>query len=589
MMKEQPASNFCDAVSYAIVVIDTDGIVLYVNQPAKEFLKQRGRDFDSCIGGLATTILPIAAPMAIKAMNSEEFQRGEGRIVDKGKELFFEITPLMHGGRLGGAVISLQRPERFEEVATKLTTYQSMFKQLQAVFESSSDGIWVTDGEGVITNVNKASLEINGFKAGEVIGHRVEDIVARGGVDQAVTMEVLKHRRQISLIQYIKNTDRQILATGTPVFDDYGRLSLVVVNERDLTELNNLRRDLAIAKQSQESVSYELKSLQMLELSGSGVVAESSSMRQILASALKLAQLNVSNILLSGESGVGKGVLAKFLHNNSPRREKPFLSINCAALPEDLFEAELFGYERGAFTGAREEGRIGLLRLAQDGTLFLDEIGELPLSQQAKLLTCLDHNEFMPIGASKPEKMDCSLIFATNKDLEAHASKRSFRKDLYYRLSAFNLYIPPLRERIEDIFELARSFLAAYNDEFKTSKFLSPESLKFLQNHSFQGNVRELRSLIRKGVVMGDEDDLAGYFRFSLNHDADDSTQSAGQSLPHLEGGSLPAAVAQLERAMLLKAKAMHATTREMADFLGVNQSTVVRKLAKHKLNDSTS
>lgn len=576
--RNDQCSAFLDAVSYAVVAMDIDGRVLYLNQPAKDFLRSRGRDFTSCVGGPAAAILPIATPLAMQAMQTEEFANGHGRIVDKGKELFFEITPLMRGGRLHGAVVSLQRPERFEEVAGKLDAYQSLFRQLHVVFESSSDGIWVTDGEGVITNVNRASLELNGLKGENLIGKNVRSIVARGGVDQAVTLEVMKHKRQISLIQHIKSTDRQILATGTPVFDDNGELTLIVVNERDLTEMNNLRRDLAIARQSQETVSNELKSLLVLELAGSGIVAESRSMRQILAAALKLAQLNVSNILLSGESGVGKGVLAKFLHNNSRRKEKPFLSINCAALPESLFEAELFGYESGAFTGAREGGRMGLLNLAQDGTLFMDEIGELPLSQQAKLLTCLDSNEYMPIGGSRPETVNCCLIFATNKDLEALVRQRRFRKDLFYRLSAFNLHLPPLRGRLEDIFELARSFLDKCNAEFQTSRYLSKEALGLLQKHPFQGNVRELRSLIRKAVVMSEDDDLAGFLHHSLHPPAEEEV--AGEQ-PRT---TLPQAVAALERELLLKARAMHSNTRQMAEYLGVNQSTVVRKLSRHGL-----
>ncbi len=573
-----------DAVSYAVVAIDTEARVTFINEPAAEFFKNRGRDYASCLGGPAENILPIAAPLARKAMVSEDFAKGRGRIVDKGKELFFEITPLMLDGRLQGAAISLQRPERFEEVASRLDIYQSLFKQLHAIFESSSDGIWVTDGEGIITNVNRASLELNGLASEDLIGKNVRTIVARGGVDQAVSLEVMKHRRQISLIQHIKSTNRQILATGTPVFDDAGKLALVVVNERDLTDLNNLRRDLAIAKQRQETVSNELRSLLLLELAGSGIVAESRGMRKVLAGALKLAQLNVSNILLTGESGVGKGMLAKFLHNNSPRKEKPFLSINCAALPESLFEAELFGYQGGAFTGAREEGRLGLISLARDGTLFLDEIGELPLSQQAKLLTCLDQNEFLPIGGTRPEKVNCSLVFATNKNLEQLVERKRFRQDLYYRLTAFSLNIPPLRERVEDVFELARNFLNQCNEEFKTDRFLSQEALDLLHEHTFPGNVRELRSLIRKAVVMSEDNDLTPYLRGSLDK-SDAPLVGVGARLP----STLPEAVAALERELLSRARTMHANTRQMAEYLGVNQSTVVRKLAKYGLSESTA
>ncbi len=588
-MQHVPESSllklYFDAVSYAIVVIDTQSVVQFVNKSAREFLKIHGRNFDSCIGGPVSDILPLAAPLARKAMAGDAFARGEGRVVDKGRQLFFEITPLMRDAELIGAVISLQRPERFEEMAVRMEGYQTLFMQLQAVFDSSSDGIWVTDGEGFITNVNKASIKLNGMKGVPLIGRNIEEIVALGGVDQAVTLVVMKHRRQVSLIQHIKSTGRQILATGTPVFDEAGKLALVVVNERDLTELNNLRRDLAIAKQSQESASNELKSFLVLERDSGGVVAESKAMRRILAMALKLAQLNVSNILLTGESGVGKGMLAKFLHNNSRRKEKPFLSINCAALPESLFESELFGYEGGAFTGAKETGRHGLMSLAADGTLFLDEVGEMPLALQAKLLTCLDQNEFIPIGGNKPVKVRCSLVFATNKNLEELVRQKRFREDFFYRLSAFTLDIPPLRERRDDIFELSRRFLESSNEEFKTEKFLSQTALDLLHSHAFNGNVRELRSLIRKAVVMSEENDLVSYLALCLRRtDTAVPKESNGSTPVH----SLPVAVAALERELLQRARTSCANTREMAVFLGVNQSTVVRKLAKYGLAHKT-
>ena len=568
-------SDILNAVSYAVVAMDTKGRLLYLNGPAREFFKAQGREMNSYPGNPAERVLPLATPLAMGAMEREDFRSGRGRVVEMGRELFFEITPLMDKDVLLGAVVSLQRPERFELLANRLRGYQRLSKQLQAVFNSSSDGIWVTDGRGVVIDINKASMRLNGIAAETLVGKSMEHIVEQGLVDQSVTLAVLKNRRQVSLIQHLKKTGRQILATGTPVLDDDGEISLVVVNERDLTELNDLRRDLAIAKQSREKVQKELDGLLMRELEGKGMVAESPAMRKVLATALKLAQLDVGNLLLTGESGVGKGMLAKFIHRNSPRKDRPFLGINCAALPESLFEAELFGHEEGAFTGAREGGRLGLLELTGQGTLFLDEIGELPLHIQPKLLKCLDEKEFLPLGGSKPRTIECRIVTATNQDLEELVRTKRFREDLFYRLSAFNVVIPPLRERLEDIFELAGYFLEMFNERYSARRYLGARSMKVLQAYDFPGNVRELRGLIRKGVVMAEDDDLYAYLEECLLPGAAASVR---------EPESLAQAVEAAEREMLSRARAACSGTRDMARFLGVSQPTVVRKLRKHGL-----
>ena len=214
--------------------------------------------------------------------------------------------------------------------------------------------------------------------------------------------------------------------------------------------------------------------------------------------AIKLSRLDTTTVLLLGESGVGKGLLAKFMHQQSGRKNKRFLSLNCAALPESLVEAELFGYEPGAFTGARRQGRVGLMALAEDGTLFLDEIGELSLATQAKLLKCLDDREFMPIGGGTVTPLRCNVIAATNRNLETLMRKRLFRKDLFFRLNTFTVRIPPLRDRIEDLFELTNYFLRRYNQRYSKSTFITAESLDRLQDYPFPGNVRELDSIITK-------------------------------------------------------------------------------------------
>jgi transcriptional regulator with PAS, ATPase and Fis domain len=370
--------------------------------------------------------------------------------------------------------------------------------------------------------------------------------------------------------------------TGTPAFDESGKLFLVVTNERDMTHLNALREQIEKSRLYAEEFREKLAELSLRELKEQQIVAESEAMQQVIKLAFKLARLEASNILLLGESGTGKGLLAKFIHNNGRHPRKPFIQINCAALPESLLEAELFGYERGAFTGAREQGKAGLFELAQGGTLFLDEIGELPLSVQAKLLNYLDDQVIMRLGGVSPRKVECAVIAATNRDLESLVKKGRFRQDLFFRLSAFLVRIPPLRERPEDIFELARLFLDQFNRSYGLKRRILPEALERLSRHDLPGNVRELKNIIKMAVVTSDSD----FLDLSI-------LEAVGFEKPVALGdrrrrrSGLPEEIALREREILKTALASCRTTREMAALLNINQSTVVRKLRKYKLAPS--
>ena len=376
-----------------------------------------------------------------------------------------------------------------------------------------------------------------------------------------------------------------MLATGTPAFDENGEISLVVVNERDMTRLNELLEQLNETRRVSNTYKEALTDLQMVELKRGEIVAESRAMKQVLKTALKLSHMEVSNILIQGDSGTGKGLLAKFIHQQSQRAGKPFIQINCAALPENLLEAELFGYEKGAFTGAHQKGKAGLFELAQGGTLMLDEIGDLPFAMQAKLLKCLEDLEIMHLGGLKPIKIDCIVIAATNQDLEALVAADKFRKDLYYRLNTFNFRIPSLKERPEDIFELANTFLAKYNRTFKQDKRLSYRAIEILESHDFPGNVRELKNLIKKAVVMGDERQIDTIILQSL-----DKQSSSGLQPDEVHAGGhsyLSEKLDHVEMKMLKNALLHCRSTREMAKYLGISQPSVVRKMKKHGISMS--
>ena len=311
-------------------------------------------------------------------------------------------------------------------------------------------------------------------------------------------------------------------------------------------------------------------------------------MKKILQASLKLAHIDASNILILGESGVGKGMLAKFIHKNSRRNKKPFIQINCAALPENLLEAELFGYEKGAFTGAKEQGKIGLFELAHEGTLFLDEIGDMPLILQAKILKYLDDQEIMPIGGVKVKKIDCLVIAATNQNLERSARNQSFRRDLFYRLNTFTLKIPPLRERPEDIFELTHYFLNQYNKKYHKKKQIQSAGINLLQDYAFPGNIRELENIIKKAVAIGENNILDDFFEENLvisNTKLDKLLLNrshfdiAGKTL------NLSEELQNFEKEIFKNLVSNCRSTQELANTLGISQPTAFRKMKKHNLS----
>jgi len=406
-------------------------------------------------------------------------------------------------------------------------------------------------------------------------------MVDKGMVDRSVTMEILKTKRRVSLLIYVQATQKHLLVTGTPVFDENGDISMVVLNERDLTHLNATQERLDQTRMVAKKYKDELAELSMIELKQQDIIAKSDEMRQVLRIALKLATLKASNILVLGESGAGKGILAKYIHQNSKRTGESFIQINCATLPENLLEAELFGYEKGAFTGAREEGKAGLFELAQGGTLFLDEIGDLPLTIQAKLLKYLDDNIVMRLGGTKSIQIDCTVIAATNRDLQKLVKDNRFREDLFFRLNTFTIKIPPLRKRFDDIFEMASYFLSKFNKEYGLKQRISFKGMDALQSYTFPGNVRELISVIKRAVVMSEEQTIDAMIERILK-ESYLSLDKAGTS-PRSQR-NLTDALMDFEKEILKDATMQCQTTYELAGFLGISQTTAFRKLKKHKL-----
>jgi len=483
-------------------------------------------------------------------------------------------------GSMDKSIRKVDETQRFELYRNSKIASDQLNKILNAIFQVSTDSLSICDRKGNIIACNEATSEITGLKISEFVGKNVRDLVKNGILDKSVTQAVLAAKRQVNTMIVVNPTEKSILSTGTPVFDEDGNIDMIIINDRDMTQLNNLKAKLDETRLVTEKYKDTLAELSMANLKKKLIVAASDKMRRVFKIGHKFAKLDVSNILLLGESGTGKNLLAEFIHNNGIRKKKPFIEISCAAIPENLLEVELFGYEKGAFTGADPRGKVGLFELAHEGTLFLDEIGDLPLPVQVKLLKYCDNRAIYHIGGIKPIKVDCIIIAATNKDLKKLVNQGKFREDLFYRLNSVNLRIPPLRERREDIPKLAHNFLDMYNQTYGFKKHLSPQALQVLLSYQFPGNIRELKNIINSAVLMSEKDMLEkSIVNPILDLKIEKTTPPVGDEE---DNQSLKNQLLNVEKTILADAVSRYRSTREIAGHLNLSQSSVVRKLKHH-------
>ncbi len=452
-------------------------------------------------------------------------------------------------------------------------------RALDAIIENSYDGIYITDQDGITLYTNSAIERITGIPKEYYIGKSVDQLIKRGILNASVTHKVVKLRRTVSVVQD-NFAGKETLITGSPVFNAEGEIEQVVTNIRDLSDLNELMHELTKANELNNQYKQEIEKLRKIT-SKDGVVFVSDKMKMIYEIAERISDIDAT-VLILGETGVGKDVLARNIYNRSIRSKKgDFIKINCGAIPADLLESELFGYEGGAFTGANQKGKPGMFELAESGILFLDEVGELPLQLQVKLLRALQEREIQRIGGTKPKKIDVRIIAATNRNLSEMVKSGDFREDLFYRLNVIPITIPPLRERREDILALTDLFLTKANEQYKFSKEIDSRLKEYFYQHDWPGNVRELINIVERLVVLTDDRIL------SIN-DLPEEYQPENRNQTNLKATlTLKEAVERAEKEILTKAAQTYQTTYEIAEALESSQATIVRKLKKYRLKVS--
>ncbi|PEQ08093.1 sigma 54-interacting transcriptional regulator [Bacillus toyonensis] len=480
-------------------------------------------------------------------------------------------------GNIEGMVIIVQDLPMVEDMAMEIEYIKDLNKDLHAILSSIYDEILVVNHKGELIRYSETVInDFWGSNLKDLLGKNLLDLEQKGLFSPSVTRLVLEQQKKVSVVQETKS-GRKILAVGNPVFDENGELHRIIIASRDITEATRLKTELHEIKRISEQYKKELDDFKNKDRFLKKLIYCSPKMEQIINQAKKIADFS-SNVLISGESGVGKEVIAQAIHQLGKRSAKPFLKLNCGAIPETLLESELFGYTKGAFTGADKNGKEGYFKRADQGILFLDEIGEMPLHLQVKLLRVLQEQEVIPIGSTIPTKINVQIIAATNKSLEKMVEAGTFREDLFYRLNVIPLQVPPLRERMEDVPVLAFHFLQQLNEKYNKNYHLTPDALNLLEFYSWPGNVRELQNMIERLVVSADDPVIEAEFVSKFltpGYDFKKSKPVITRVLP------LQEALHSVEEQLILLAMKQYKTTTKAAKALGISQSSVSRKYQK--------
>lgn len=540
-----------------ILSIDLEGRITSMNPPAERMAmvsKERA------IGKFLTDVV---SPSGL--LNVIRTGKGHTEKYRVGKRKYLtHRTPLYDDEKLVGAVGVFQDISEIEVVSSELESVKQLVREQETILDNSTDGICITDGTGSILKSNQSFRQL--FNLGQNTPCDTPKEIKK------IVHQVKVKGKPQNVMGTSKDNENSLIISANPIKNKSNGIERVVINVKDMTEFDALRSEL-------EKTKSILKNLNVAEKS-EAFIAQSSEMKRLLETIEQVAKVDVT-VLLTGESGVGKEEIAKLIQQSSPRSEKPFIKVNCGAIPETLMESELFGYEGGAFTGALKKGKSGLFEQANTGTLFLDEIGEIPSHLQVKLLRVLQEMEITRVGSTTPTKIDVRVIAATNRDLHELVREGSFREDLFYRLNVIPISIPPLRRRAEDIPLLidayAKIFAAKYGKYLKFSK----KAIQVLANYQWPGNVRELVNIIERIYVTAATKEVNEQDVMSLFSKHNEPNTNSNKAIVVNTVMPLKDAVEELEKELIHKASQTEKSYRGIARVLEVNASTIVRKVKK--------
>ncbi|MDD2736917.1 MAG: sigma 54-interacting transcriptional regulator [Desulfuromonadaceae bacterium] len=537
-------------VPAGIVVTNGLGDVALANQYAKNILDgvQVGAYIGSSLGALDKDFSPV--------VNGDWML--PRKIEHKSLKLIATAVPVYHNTKINGVIFVVQDLTDVEGIAHELEIVKELKMTLETVLEVAYEGVAVLDEHGQITLANASFCKKMGETKEQIIGNNISRYIPM--TDNQLPLKVLEINQKPCVI------------SSLPITKEGTAKGFVVKIYEDLDQLADVMQQLKRIDMQLNYYKDELYKVNGTSYNIASIVCQDERIAKLKSQVLQVARNN-STVLITGESGTGKELFAHSIHNASNRRKEPFIKVNCSAIPAELAEAELFGYEDGAFTGARKQGKPGKFELADCGTIFLDEIGDMPLILQSKLLRVIQEKEIERVGGIKTRKVDVRIISATNKDLKRLAQEGKFREDLYFRINVVELMIPPLRERKPDIPVLVDSFIRKYNSTL-TGRVdgITDAALAMLLQYNWPGNIRELENIIERmmnyvdsGLI--DVQDVPEDIRRSERLDG-----KKGQSLANIELDAIQSALAEA-----------HGNKSRAARLLGISRSKLYEKLSQSR------
>ncbi len=479
-----------------------------------------------------------------------------------------------------GYIIILQNQSFFSSIIQKLNKAHFQHNQYKDILDTYSDGIFITKVDGTALFSNSRYEEITHINYENIIGKSVYTMESTGLFTPLVTPTILETKRDYTVFQSFKSGKYAIIS-GSPIYDTLGDTMIILICVTPLTN----HQLIQISKEFFEPTTKPKKEL--YQDTQIDVIAESDEMRQVVQDILKIAHYDVP-ILILGESGTGKEVFSSIIHTSSKRRFSPYIKVNCSAISPTLLDAELFGYEAGAFTGASSKGKAGLFETANDGTILLDEIGDMPLDSQAKILRVVQNGEVYRVGGWTPIKVNTRIIAATNKNLKKMVAEGNFRNDLYYRLNVVSVHLPPLRHRKRDIAPLLLHYCYIFNKKYSTNKVFSQELINVLLEYSWPGNVRELRNLVERMFILCMDSKFYPdhFYKIYLEKEQEEQGSETFEDVISVKGiPPLHDSVKTLEKIIVSRALNKTMNTRKAAALLGVSQSTIMRKIKDYGIS----
>lgn len=603
-LSRESVQHFTESLSEGVIVLDADGIIYHINHVAQRL--HQGGDIPVPNEALADTsphdwiearkVLATGIPQICVLLRLPQATVVVNRM------------PMVRGDAIVGVVTVMQDLNNFHAIIHEFSAYRKLAREFETVIDQFDDIVLTLNSHGIIRNANASYEKLISLGRQGIIGRHIDDIQRSPPALVELYREALASQTRVSRpVLLPKGVMLQGLAT--PSFDAAGNLFRVLLHLRQAVAQAEpaTRPDRAVPTPNRPSP----PSLEMQKIClASGFTVHSSAMNQVVRQALKASATHAC-VLIQGESGVGKTMLATLIHNNSQRSGQPCVVINCGAIPDHLLESELFGYEKGAFTGANTHGKPGLIETADKGTLFLDEIGELHYSLQSKLLEVIEKKSFIRVGGTRRTAVDIRILAATNKNLAEEVEGGNFRRDLFYRLNVIPLSIPPLRQRPEDVKAMIGQLINQWNTRNGTAKTMSPDLLRWLLRYSFPGNMRELVNIMEWLLVMSEGEtltlgDLPARLRqadpvpVSPVTEIDPSAFSApasvpGEAIPTLaaraleDGLPLKDALTLFERNYLQTAMDRYGSLQKVSQALDVHFSTLWRKLVKYGLAPGNS